>query len=96
MDLVELDGVGSDLSSFRNLDEGQELRHLQKELTDVSSYLRRPVLFRNNNLASGDRAFATCEYTRGCTRLLTKNRHGRPQESHASRFLACLNVLKFK
>ena len=65
----------ADLSSFGNLDEGQELGHLQKELTDVSSYLRRPFLFRNNNLARGDSALATCEYTRECTHLLTKNKH---------------------
>ena len=71
---------------------GQELGHLQKRF-----FLFAVAIFvQKNNLASGDRAFATRDNTHEYTCLLTKNKHRRPQESHASHFLVCFYVLKVK
>ena len=52
-------GRTTDLSSFGNLDEGQELGHLKKHffLSTAAIYVQK------NNLAKGDRAFETHDNT---------------------------------
>ena len=67
-----------DLSSFGNLDERQEVGHLQKRF-----FLSAVAIFvYKNNLASGDRAFATCDSTREYTRFLRINIDDHKRATH--------------